>query len=744
VDPAQRAGVIHRLHQGESVRNLECLQRTKSGRVVVIEASFERIQIGSQACILAMNADITDRKKAERQRALEHAVNKVLAGAPSLADATPDLLMALCRAEDWDYAELWGIDPIREKLSCLENWNEAHPRFEALNASARRLRLGRTECLPGQVWELGRTVAFPSLEDEPAFLRKDEAKAAGLRSAIAFPIQAGGKTTGVMVFMGAHRAPGDAAQLEMLETIGTLVGQYIARKQAQEELKRFVALSPSVIYALRIIADRPRAYWVSENLLNLTGYRPEEVVRGSWWADHIHPEDRQRVLAANGPPFETEHRVMEFRFRHRNGEHFWLRDEQRLLRDSTGRAVEIIGVWTNVTDRMRLESQLLQAQKMEAIGQLSGGIAHDFNNILGAITGNAQIGAMELPADHPAAGCLAEILKASDRAASLVRQILTFARQNSQEKRVIELQPIVQESVRLLRATIPAGVDLSLSIPERVPPVLADETQIQQVVLNLGTNAWHALTDGSGNIQISLEPVNAGDELVERIPGLNRGLHARLRVRDTGKGIDPGTLERIFEPFFTTKEVGKGTGLGLAVVHGIVRSHSGTVHVDSIPGEGSTFDIYLPAVESRAALAPVPPAVLRAGNGERLMLVDDDPTVLRTTTRVLEILGYQVTAFADPTRALEAFAAGPQAWELVLTDLNMPGLSGLDLAHHCLERRPDLPILLCSGVVTEELRATAERSGIRQTLRKPSSLEQIGEAIRHGLQSAQGTAGRSS
>ncbi|MBI5506094.1 MAG: PAS domain S-box protein [Deltaproteobacteria bacterium] len=380
-------------------------------------------------------------------------------------------------------------------------------------------------------------------------------------------------------------------------------------------------------------------------------------------------------------------------------------------------------------ERMKLEAQLRQAQKMEAIGQLAGGVAHDFNNVLAAILGNTELALQDTPPGHPAVECLKEIKRAGYRAKSVVQQILAFSRQQPRERHVIPLDPLIEENARLLRATIPAGIEIVTSIGAGVPPVLADSTQIHQLIVNLCTNAWHAHEGRPGRIDIKLESVTLDSVAAARIAGLQSGRFACLSVSDTGKGIDAAALERIFDPFFTTKGPHEGTGLGLSVVHGIVQAHDAVVTVDSQPGRGTTFRVYFPAAvaavdpQTSSALAP------RRGEGQRILYLDDEEPLVSVATRMLERLGYRVAGFTHAAQAVAAFRDNPAAFDIVITDLNMPGTSGLRVAEDLLSIRPEVPVVLCSGHVTEELRQRARAAGIRDVLYKPNTVEELGEAI---------------
>jgi CheY-like chemotaxis protein len=381
-----------------------------------------------------------------------------------------------------------------------------------------------------------------------------------------------------------------------------------------------------------------------------------------------------------------------------------------------------------------LEAQLQHAQRMEAVGHLSGGIAHDFNNILTAIVGNVELALEELGPHHPTAANLRSVMTASARATNLVRQILTFARQRPHERHVIALGPVAEESLDLLRATIPASVEIVLRLGEDVPRVLADATQLQQVIVNLGTNAWHALENEPGRIEISIDAVDVGVEDARMLSDIRAGRCAHITVRDSGRGMVPAVMARIFDPFFTTKAPGSGTGLGLSVVHGIVRSHDGAIRVTSEPGRGSLFEVFVPAAPtSSRSTAEADVRVRSLGVGDVLFL-DDESALVSIAKRSLERLGYRVTGFTRPASALEALRSEPDKFAALVTDMNMPEMSGLQLAAAAHELRRGLPVILMSGYITEELEREAHRRGIARVLYKPMTMRALGEAISGALE----------
>ena len=396
-----------------------------------------------------------------------------------------------------------------------------------------------------------------------------------------------------------------------------------------------------------------------------------------------------------------------------------------LVRDGEGQPKSILAIHTDVTKKRELEVQLRQTQRLDALGALSGGIAHDFNNIIGAILGNVHLALEDLPPGNPAGECLQEVRKAGLRAKQLVQQILTFSRQQSPKRAVIALEPVIEESLGLLRATLPGFVTLKTRFAAGVPAVMADSTQIHQVVLNLCTNAWHALENRPGRIEVSLEeaPLQIVQELFHSVP------QVLLKVVDTGKGMDEATRKRIFEPFFTTKPVGQGTGLGLSVVHGIVQSHEGMIRVNSQPGEGACFQLYFPAVAESSVEVPGQEEAVIQGRGQHVLLIDDESAQVDLSRRLLERLGYRCTGYLDAQLAVESVRRSPGAFDLVITDYNMPGISGLEVAERIRSIRPLLPVVLNSGFVPPEIKAEAERFGIRRVLSKPNSISELSEVI---------------
>jgi len=520
-----------------------------------------------------------------------------------------------------------------------------------------------------------------------------------------------------------------------------------ALRESEERLQRALDASRLALWDLDLATGD---IFLSDAWSEMLG-GPRQPTRTSFDAlSRLVPDDDQaRIAQAMGdtlrgltPSYTVEHRV------HRpDGQTLWVLSQGRVVeRDGDGRARRAVGTNRDITERQlahvtqqRLESRLREAQKLEAIGTLAGGIAHDFNNIMAAILGNVALARQDIETNHPAQAQLAQIAKAGQRARSLVQQILAFSRNQPGELVSRSLRPIVEESVAMLRSMIGPKVLLRDVLPEQALRVLGNATQLQQVLLNLGSNASHALPEEGGAIDIGLEEVAlaAGES---RLPaGLPPGPYAHLWVSDNGSGMDEETQQRIFEPFYTTKRVGHGTGLGLAVVHGVMESHGGAVTVTTALGKGTTFHLYLPLVDDESAPAPLQAsdAELPAGHGQRVLYVDDDEVMLLMVQSLLQRLGYQPTCLMDGREALSMVERDPAAFDLVVTDFNMPGLSGVDVANRLAELRPDLPVVISSGFISEDLRAAAHRLHVRAVMQKEHTIEELGSVIHAILHAAQ-------
>jgi signal transduction histidine kinase/CheY-like chemotaxis protein len=474
----------------------------------------------------------------------------------------------------------------------------------------------------------------------------------------------------------------------------------------------------------------------------LEGHPAEHVTttRAAWLAQiEIHPDDRARVAATirdhlegRAPSFECEYRV-------RNGDWRWLLARGRCLRDSVGRAYRFVGSAIDVTtqkqaqsDRERLEAQLRQSQKMEAMGTLAGGIAHDFNNILGAILGYGELAQQESAPATPVRRYIDNVMHAAERAKALVDRILGFSRSGLGERAHVHIQSVIEETLELIAASMPADIRLEKTLTAGDAALIGDSTHLHQVAMNLCTNAVHAMEHG-GILNVLLERVDLTEAQSVSRGTLSPGPYVRLAIRDTGIGIPPAVVERIFDPFFTTRGVGKGTGLGLSLVHGIVTDLGGAIDVKSAIGEGTTFEIWLPMTTEVGKPAIETVRELPRGRGETVMIVDDEPMLVALAEEMLAGLGYEPVGFESSRVALQAFRANPERFDLVLTDEAMPELVGTELAREIRLLRPDVPIILMSGHGGTTLAHRAAAIGVIEVLHKPLQRLDLADSLARAI-----------
>jgi PAS domain S-box-containing protein len=527
-------------------------------------------------------------------------------------------------------------------------------------------------------------------------------------------------------------------ELQIFGVLRDITERRLANEKLRETEKKYRELAESLPHVIFEVDLRGNLIYLNHTGYELFGYTPEDFAAGFNVLEAFIPEDRERAaldikLNAQGQRLGRQ----DYTVVRQDGTKFPAGVHAGRVMDgetTTG----IRGILIDLTETLRfedekkkLESQLRQAQKMEAIGSLAGGIAHDFNNILSVIIGNAELLEM-INVSSDAKSGLDQILNASQRAKQLVRQILAFSRQGEQQKLLISLKPVVRETLEFLRASIPATIQLQHSIKPDVGTIVADSTQMQQVLMNLCTNAAHAMEKDGGVLKIDLDTITITAEDVRIDPEAECGEYVRLTVSDTGHGIEPSVLDRIFDPYFTTKGPDKGTGLGLAVVHGIIKSHGGVIKVYSEVGKGAVFHILLPRVDETAKKEKKTVQPLLTGT-ERILLVDDEKPLVEIYQKMLDMLGYQVETRTSPIEALEAVRMNPQKYDLVITDMTMPQMTGFNLAKGLIDIRPDLPVILCTGFSDQMTEEKARSVGILAFLLKPVLLNDMADTLRRVL-----------
>ncbi len=698
-DPADRKRLARRLLENGFVENMETRFRRKDGEVLIGLMSARILRLNDEEVILSITRDITKRKQVEE--ALRESEDRHR----QIVEASTDAI--LVRSGD----VIVYANPAAVKL----------------------FRAGHAGQLVGQ-----RYLDLVHPDDRPESIARI---AKGFKEKWIAPLREHRILTldGAVVHVESTGVP---IQVQGETQIFGVMRDITDRKEAEEKFKeterkyRELANSlPQVIF--EVDADGNLIY-LNHNAYALFGYTPEELAGGFQVLNAFVPEDRERVardilLNVQGHDVGRQ----EYTALKKDGTCFPVSvHANRVLQGQTATGVR--GILIDLTEAKRaeeekrkLEIQLQQAQKMEAIGALAGGIAHDFNNILAAIIGYTELALL----NEAAAGASAELrqaLVAASRAKDLVKQILAFSRQAGEERMPVKVGTVMKEAAKFLRATIPSTIAMNLRIDESSGAVLSNSVELHQILMNLCTNAVHAIGERGGVLEVSVQNATIEPAQKRDFIELESGPYVRVSVKDTGHGMAPDVIERIFDPYFTTKEKGVGTGLGLAVVHGIVRKSGGAIKVESRPGQGSKFHVYLPRVDITEHLpADLPQPVI--GGAERILFVDDEKMLVDIGQKILERLGYQVEARTSPIEALELLRTKPDHFDLVITDQTMPGMTGDVLAMELMRIRPDIPVVVCTGYSQVIDPERARQRGIKALVMKPILIHDIAAAVRKAL-----------
>jgi len=672
------------------------------------EVSLTRMETSGPALALAFIRDITRRKQAEEElRESQQRLSDII---DFLPDAT-FVVDAESRVIAWNRAmeEMTGIEA--EDMLGKGDYEYALP-FYAVRK-------------PMLV-----DVALKPVMDIDADGRSPGGKAGLLSEEVFVPALRGRKAYLFATASLLHDSRGNA--VGAVESIRDIT----ERRQVEEALRwaeeKYRSIFENSIAGIFRTTPEGRVISANPAFARIFGYgAPEEMLNLSDVARQIYvnPERREDLIRlADEMDIVQEFEVKILR---KDRGTAWVTLNARAVRDESGKISYLEGSIVDITNRKALESRLLQAQKMEAIGALAGGIAHDFNNILAAIMGYAglaQAKAREKDLRH----YLDQILRSCDRAKNLVTQILTFSRKAEQEMTPLDLGPLVKESLKLLRATLPSTIEIRSSIGPGAYTVFGDATQMHQVLINLCTNAAQAMRERGGLLEVSLEWIEVTSHTLFLHHELPPGRYVKLNVSDTGTGISPEVVDRIFDPFFTTKKRGEGTGLGLSVVYGIVKERGGAIAVESEPGEGSVFSVYLPATGSDSESKVERDEPIARGS-ERILFVDDEEMLVEMVRETLHGMGYRVVATESSVKALKIFRAHPARFDLLITDMTMPGMTGVDLAREVMQIRPDIPVILCTGFSENVSEQQAKNLGIREFIMKPVTVAGLARAVRKAL-----------
>jgi PAS domain S-box-containing protein len=738
VDPEDRATFVRMLQAQGAIRNLEMRFRKKSGEIGVALVSAEVIELGGTPCFLTVTKDITERKRTEKVQAAIYRVSEAALAASTLDGlfrSIHDITSELMPAKNF-YIALF--DAATDTLSFpyfVDEHDTAPP--------PRKCGRGLTE----YVLRTGEPLLAPP-EVHRALMEQAEAELIGAPAVdwLGVPLKIKEQPIGVLVVQsyteGVRFGEEDK---EILRFVSTQVAMAIERKRGEEELResqRFIQqiadATPNVLYLYNL--GEQQTVYVNRQATVVLGRTPEEIQRmgAAVFQILLHPDDlaqhaerlKRFNQAQDGEIIETEYRM-----RHANGEWRWLYSRDTVFRRTAdGSPQLILGAAQDITEHKHLEEQLRHSQRMEAVGRLAGGVAHDFNNLLTVISGYSELILNNLGPGDPRRGYVEEIRRAGARAAALTRQLLAFSRQQVMQPKVLNLNAVVANMEKMLRRLIGEDIELATMLAPDLGQVKADPGQIEQVILNLAVNARDAMPDGG---RLTLETANVHLDMsdVRSDGGVPTGRYVMLAVSDTGCGMDALTRSHIFEPFFTTKAQGKGTGLGLSTVYGIVTQSGGHIWVESEPGRGATFKIYLPQVSEVVEMMPQRNESSGLPRGtETVLLVEDDPSVREWTARVLGEQGYVVLETANGDEALRVAQNYAQDQiRLLLTDVIMPQMSGSELARRLTALRPGMKVLYLSGYMDDTIINHGVLNAGAAFLQKPYSSAVLAQKVRDVL-----------
>ncbi len=727
--------------------------RSQGGEVFSAEVSSSLIEVGGRRIVQGVVRNITPQKEAEntlrQQNAYLKALHETALGLLGFRDTEKLLKDIVDRAGSLvgtpdGFIFLWDAE--QENLVVRVGTGRFKPMVG--------FRLNPGEGLAGKVWQTGRPLVIDTYRQWEG--RHPDARFDDIYADLGIPLKFGNRIDGVIGLISYDKelrfGDKEVAVLTRFADLATIAldnarlytklekelkDRAYAERALRDAHETFLSVLDG-IDATIYVADMETYDILFMNRFMREVFGSDMVGQQCWhvFRDETGPCPQcsnSRLLDDAGRPtgllvWEGKNPV--------NGR--WYLNHDRAIKWPDGRYVRL-QIATDITrikeleqERQRAEYQYRQSQKMEAIGTLAGGIAHDFNNILSAIIGYSELCLIDSEHGSTIEANLNEVVRAGKRARDLVKQILAFSRYAEHESKPIQVEPIVKETLKLLRSTLPTTIDIKIDIDSTLDNVMADPTHIHQIIMNLSTNAAHAMQKNGGTLHVSVQNTTLPDPSTDGAVDLKPGPYLRLTVRDTGHGIPHDILEAMFDPYFTTKPYGEGTGLGLAVVQGIVKNYGGSIKVSSEPGLGAIFDILLPSIRGRRHPASEDPVPLPVGS-ERILYVDDELPLVEMGQKMLENLGYKVVARTSSVEALELFRRKPDSFDLMITDMTMPNMTGDKLARAVMEIRPDMPVILCTGYSNQMTKVQAKELGIRTFLFKPVVMEKLAHAIRNAL-----------
>lgn len=691
------------MRQRKSVA-LESEHRRKDGSLtpVMVNTNFLCVDGREYSCTFVQN--IAERKRTERRTNAQQAITRLLASATSLKPIVAEMLQIICESLEWDVGSLWCVTPSADRIACAGSWTSLSGPLAVIAAALASQPLERGECIPGRAWDRREPIFFSDVGREHESADILMAREAGLELAGAFPISLGGNAIGVLSFLTRQAPAPDEGVRLMMAAIGSQIAQFIDRQRGIESIREMGETLQSLIEA------SPLAIVTLDGNAHVQRWNPAAEKIFGWTADEAVGQFYPLVAEGDRPKFEADYRSrfmcqslrgVEVQHLRKDGGFVDVALWTSPLRNSQGETTALMALLADVSEKKRLEEQYRQSQKMEAVGRLAGGVAHDFNNLLTVINGYADMLLEELTSDDPSRDLVEEIHRSGERAAGLTRQLLAFSRRQMLVPVVLDLNAQLDEMEKLLRRLIGEDIDLLVRKAPDLWRIESDPGQIEQVVMNLVINARDAMPRG-GKLTIQTRNISLDETYVASHPETRRGEYVMVSIEDSGCGMDAATKTRIFEPFFTTKEKGKGTGLGLATVYGIVHQSDGHIEVYSEPGLGTSFKIYLPrCVHSADAEVAAASGGEDRGGSEVILLVEDEPGVRSLTRSVLESRGYRVLAAPNGTDAIITAGEYAGTIDLLVTDVVMPGMSGPELASRLTTGQPGLRALFLSGYTDE-------------------------------------------